>query len=96
MPALTPSEQVQRSPDGDRITFAAWDELDGRRVLVLAYTSGLQIWDTGDLGAVRELLNLKTESLHNAGPVLCATVLPPPAGEGPDELETSRPLLGVL
>jgi hypothetical protein len=90
-------QRVQGSgyPDGERITWAAWDELGNTRVLLLVYTSGFQMWDAGNLGAVRELLNLKTESLHNAGPVLCAAVLPTPV-EGADEFESSRPLLGVL
>ena len=102
MPAFASSHEVQQRVyrDCDRITWAAWDELEHTRVLLLAYTSGLQIWDTGNLGAVREVLNLKTDSLHiNAGPVLCAAVLPTPCegeGVGADEFESARPLLGVL
>ena len=82
--------------DGEEITWAGWDEVGGRRVLLVAYgAGGLQMWDTGDLGAVRELLNLRTESLHGAGPVLCAAVLRAPE-EGADEFAGARPLLGVL
>ena len=81
--------------DGERITWAAWDELEHKRVLLLAYPSGFQMWDVSNLDAVRELLNLKTESLHNAGPVLCAAVLPTQV-DRVDEFENSRPLLGVL
>ncbi|KAF8512435.1 hypothetical protein JB92DRAFT_2928813 [Gautieria morchelliformis] len=100
VPAFTPSADLQRAPgpdyqEGEQIIWAAWDELEYRRVLVLVYTSGVQMWDASNLGAVCELLNLKTESLHNAGPALCAAIMPTP-DEGADEFESSRPLLGVL
>jgi hypothetical protein len=100
VPAFTPSAELQRAPgpgyqEGEQIIWAAWDELERRRVLVLVYTSGVQIWDASNLGAVCELLNLKTESLQNAGSVLCAAIMPTP-NEGADEFESSRPLLGVL
>ncbi|KIJ49869.1 hypothetical protein M422DRAFT_44663 [Sphaerobolus stellatus SS14] len=86
--------------DGERITWAAFDEIDGARVLVLCYPSGFQVWDTSDLGKVRELVNVRTESLGGGGvgtlgPVLRAEVLPNPAGET-DEFAAARPLLGVL
>ncbi|KAF8587051.1 hypothetical protein K439DRAFT_1631042 [Ramaria rubella] len=87
--------QEPQLDDGERITWAAWDEMDRTKVLLLAYSSGLQIWDTSNLGAVRELLNLKTESLHSSGPVLSAAVLPTPTGS-PDDFEGARPLLGIL
>ncbi|KAF8522572.1 hypothetical protein BU17DRAFT_44501 [Hysterangium stoloniferum] len=83
------------SNDSERISWATWDHIEGTRVLILAYTSGLQIWDTSNLVAVREILNLKTESLHIAGQVQSALVLPEPV-DGPDDFANSRPLLGIV
>jgi uncharacterized protein YaeQ len=81
--------------DNERIVWATWDQIEGTRVLILAYGSGLQIWDTSNLNAVREILNLKTESLHVAGHIQCALALPAPA-DGPDDFVNARPLLGIM
>ncbi|EJD41989.1 hypothetical protein AURDEDRAFT_115239 [Auricularia subglabra TFB-10046 SS5] len=61
--------------DGEDIMWAAWDTVGNTRVLLLAYASGLQLWDVSDLASIREMLNLDSMSL-SLGSVIAAAVLP--------------------
>ncbi|KAI0084206.1 hypothetical protein BDY19DRAFT_997921 [Irpex rosettiformis] len=85
---------------GEDILWSRWDTLpidDGgfaRRVLVLGYRTGLQVWDCTDLGSISEILNLngaRWTDIHQA------QVLPTPSSTlAPDALAEQRPLLGIL
>ncbi|CCM06516.1 uncharacterized protein FIBRA_08788 [Fibroporia radiculosa] len=90
-----------RYPSADEteeIVWAGWDTLveddplKPRRLLLLGYRSGLQVWDCSNLGSVSELLNL---SGPQWGAVEQITVLPTPVLEK-DYHRAKRPLLGVL
>jgi hypothetical protein len=64
-----------------------------RRLLILAYSSGLQIWDCTNLDSISEMLNISSPEW---GRVVHAEVLPNlPAAAG-DEFLNSRPLLGMM
>ncbi|KAH9984189.1 hypothetical protein BJV77DRAFT_1072315 [Russula vinacea] len=87
------------SDDSECITWARWDALfpDGggptMRLLILAYSSGLQIWDCTNLDSISEMLNISSPEW---GRVVHAEVLPNlPAAAG-DEFLNSRPLLGMI
>ncbi|KAI0915567.1 hypothetical protein AcV5_003752 [Taiwanofungus camphoratus] len=83
----------------EQIIWAGWDCLAGgdpaktKRLLLLGYPSGLQIWDCSDLGSVSEILNL---SGPQWGAVDFAAVLPSPLTSEDDQFATKRPLIGVL
>jgi hypothetical protein len=64
-----------------------------RRLLILGYLSGLQIWDCTNLDSITELLNVSTLEW---GRVLHAEVLPSPSAATGDEFLHSRPLLGIM
>jgi hypothetical protein len=64
-----------------------------RRLLLLGYLSGLQIWDCTNLDSITELLNVSTLEW---GSVLHAEVLPGPSATTGDEFLHSRPLLGIM
>ncbi|EIN05352.1 hypothetical protein PUNSTDRAFT_127829 [Punctularia strigosozonata HHB-11173 SS5] len=102
--------------EADPVLWARWDEsIVGRRrrsLLLLGYDTGIQIWDCTDLGAVSEMLNLKSPTSSSAGvdiehPIY-ATILPPPSALRPaatskrdtrsteDQYADARPLLGML
>uniref|UniRef100_A0A8H7XKW3 BCAS3 WD40 domain-containing protein n=1 Tax=Psilocybe cubensis TaxID=181762 RepID=A0A8H7XKW3_PSICU len=51
----------------DGIVGARWDVLNDRRVLVVAYPSALQIWDTYDLKAIREVVRLRFDASASSG-----------------------------
>ncbi|KAI0282429.1 hypothetical protein BC826DRAFT_900809, partial [Russula brevipes] len=63
-----------------------------RRLLILGYLSGLQIWDCTNLDSITEMLNVSSPEW---GHVLHAEVLPSPVATG-DEFLSSRPVLGVI
>ncbi|KIM42507.1 hypothetical protein M413DRAFT_444245 [Hebeloma cylindrosporum] len=42
----------------DAISWARWDILNARHVLILAYPAGLQMWDCADLASISEVFNL--------------------------------------
>lgn len=53
------AQAMHRSTTGaDSILWARWDALQARRLLILGYSSGLQVWDCTNLGSVVEVLNL--------------------------------------
>ena len=64
-----------------------------RRLLILAYSTGLQIWDCTNLDSITEMLNV---SGPEWGRVLHAEVLPNPSAAAGDEFIKSRPLLGMM
>lgn len=71
---------------------SSFHDISSRRLLVLGYSSGLQIWDCTNLDSIAEILNVTSPEW---GRVLQAEVLPnPPAGG--DEFLNSRPLLGMM
>lgn len=86
-------EQTKENDMDEAITWAGWDELDGKRLLVLAYRLGLQIWDATSLDTLHEITNIKDSSL---GSVKFATVLPAPSKGGHDHYADARPLLALL
>ncbi|KAL6303055.1 hypothetical protein BKA93DRAFT_917639 [Sparassis latifolia] len=93
-PGLAPDETR-----AEEVLWAGWDSLveddaeKPRRLLILGYPSGLQIWDSTDLGAVSELLNLS----RDWGAVVYAGVLPNPRLSSKDDpMREKRPLLGVV
>lgn len=99
-PTDVPTAQLQQGDQGEPITWAGWDTLGGLRVLFLIYKTGLQIWDTTNLATVKELMNLRVESVGmRVGSVKRMVVFPEPSKaeeEEPDELAASRPVLGIL
>lgn len=74
-----------------------------RRLLFLAYSSGLQIWDCSILASVSELLNLTgTMTIPDfsgagveIGRVTYAAVLPSPR-VGPQNGASGRPFIGLV
>ncbi|KAF7291559.1 Glycosyltransferase family 1 protein [Mycena chlorophos] len=62
--------------DEDEIVDARWAECAGSRLLVLAYSGGVQVWDATVLNSVKEVANLRVPTDAIKGPVLSATVLP--------------------
>lgn len=64
-----------------------------RRILLLGYTKGLQIWDCTILGSVSEILNLTD---YPFGSVTFVGVLATPHSSGEREYDSSRPLIGVV
>ena len=87
--------------DPDTVTFANFSSLglpgrEDSQLLLVGYRTGLQIWDTTNLGEVKELVNVR-----DIGTVLMADVLPHPAestndGFISDEFIAERPLIGVV
>ena len=64
-----------------------------RRLLILGYFSGLQIWDCTNLDSITELLNV---SGPGWGRILHAEVLPNPLTSTHDQFLSLRPLLGIM
>ncbi|KDP39046.1 hypothetical protein JCGZ_00803 [Jatropha curcas] len=90
---------VDRDDDGnnDKVQWAGFDELedeDGviRRVLLLGYPSGFQVWDVEEADNVRDLV-----SRHD-GPVSFMQMLPKPitSMQSVDKFADSRPILVVF
>ncbi|KAI0260974.1 hypothetical protein BC834DRAFT_499363 [Gloeopeniophorella convolvens] len=87
------------SDDSERITWAKWDVLhpmgsdSAKRILILGYLSGLQLWDCSNLDSITELVNL---SGPEWGRVWHAEVLPNPLVADNDQFRRSRPLLGII
>ncbi len=71
---------------------SGFHDISPRRLLVLGYSSGLQIWDCTNLDSIAEVLNVSSSEW---GRVLHAEVLPNPPVAG-DEFLNSRPLLGMM
>lgn len=71
---------------------SSFHDISLRRLLVLGYSSGLQIWDCTNLDSIAEILNVTSPEW---GRVLQAEVLPNPPAAG-DEFLNSRPLLGMM
>jgi hypothetical protein len=85
-PVQTSNKSVLSNPFSFSQTFC-------RRLLILGYLSGLQIWDCTNLDSITELLNV---SGPGWGRVLHAQVLPNPLASTDDQFLSSRPLLGVM
>ncbi|KAH9949200.1 hypothetical protein B0H21DRAFT_840758, partial [Amylocystis lapponica] len=64
-----------------------------RRLLMLGYATGLQVWDCSNLGSVSEILNLSGAPW---GSVELVGVLPDPVDSKADLFRTKRPLIGIL
>ena len=67
-----------------------------RRLLLLGYRTGLQVWDLTNVGAVSEVLNLRGARW---GTVESAMVLPTPVSRGAsgqDAFKAEGPLLGLM
>lgn len=64
-----------------------------RRLLILGYLSGLQIWDCTNLDSITELLNVSSSEW---GHVLHAEILPTPLTATGDEFLNLRPVLGIM
>jgi len=64
-----------------------------RRLLLLGYLSGLQIWDCTNLDSITEVLNV---SSLDCGRILHAEVLPSPPTAAGDDFLGLRPLLGIM
>ena len=64
-----------------------------RRLLILGYLSGLQIWDCTNLDSITEMLN---SSGPEWGSIWNAQVLPGPHPVTGDQFLSSRPLLGLM
>ncbi|KAF9447927.1 hypothetical protein P691DRAFT_760359 [Macrolepiota fuliginosa MF-IS2] len=89
------------------IAWARRDIVSQRRVLVIGYTPGVQIWDCHDLGSVTEILNLTSPSEQwilddsigrqtGLNTFVCAGVLPDLNDIYGDLLVSYRPLLRIL
>ena len=76
-------------PDDIRCSHA---DRCGRRVLILGYRTGLQMWDCTDLGSISEILNLSGAQWAD---VQQAQILPTPSMAS-DALSEPHPFLGIL
>lgn len=80
----------------EEILFSGWDTLRSgqttRRVLILGYTAGMQIWDCTDLSSVKEIVNVAMD----LGKVSEVHVLPDPSNRRKDAFAAHRPLLGLM
>lgn len=93
--ASAASSIVDRDDDAshDQVQWAGFDKLEcegdiTRRVLLLGYRSGFQVWDVEEANNVRHLV-----SKHD-GPVAFLQMLPKPlTSKGSDKFADSRPLL---
>jgi hypothetical protein len=63
-----------------------------RRILILGYSSGLQIWDCADLGSVKEIFNVSSAW----GGVTAARMLSQPPRGVEDRYAAHRPLIGIM
>jgi hypothetical protein len=63
-----------------------------RRLLLLGYRSGLQIWDCTNLGSVSEIVNISGGD--SWGKVTFVSVLPTPRND--EVFASQRPLIGVV
>ncbi|KAG8907150.1 hypothetical protein FRB99_005258 [Tulasnella sp. 403] len=95
--------QVSQDTEGERVTWAAWDQMQTtsgtRRLLLLGYFSGLQIWDITSIDALQEILNVNITSFiasEGVWNVSRALVLPTPPRHHADEFAEARPLLAVV
>ncbi|KAG1733244.1 uncharacterized protein EDB91DRAFT_1149677 [Suillus paluster] len=84
--------------EGDSIMWSRWDTLieNGsrpRRILILGYTNGLQIWDCTILGSVSEILNLTD---YPFGSIAFAGVLATPHSSRERDSDSSGSLIGVV
>ncbi|THH09407.1 hypothetical protein EW146_g8694 [Bondarzewia mesenterica] len=85
--------------DADEIRWSKWDSLPAddrskaRRLLLLGYQSGFQIWDCTSLESIVDLLNLPRTDW---GRILSASILPSPPSAQLDQFADSRPLLGII
>ncbi|OWM81239.1 autophagy-related protein 18f [Punica granatum] len=96
--ASVASSIVDKDDDGahDQVLWAGFDKLKieggiSRRVLLLGYRSGFQVWDVEEVDNVRDLV-----SRHD-GPVSFMQMVPNPSSlkNGEDKYVDSRPLLVV-
>ncbi|KAL6199304.1 hypothetical protein ACLB2K_029088 [Fragaria x ananassa] len=92
------SSVVERDEDAnhDQVNWAGFDKLEGegnvyRKVLLLGYRSGFQVWDVEEADNVRDLV-----STHD-GPISFMQMLPKPIASkrSDDKFAESRPLLVV-
>ncbi|PFH47114.1 hypothetical protein AMATHDRAFT_68396 [Amanita thiersii Skay4041] len=85
----------------DPILWSRWDKVHDRRLLILAYPSGFQLWDCTDLSSVTEVLNLNmnTSEWQGGGDIVHVAMLPAPHSRVVrrfgDPLAEDRPLLGI-
>ncbi|KLO09334.1 hypothetical protein SCHPADRAFT_907840 [Schizopora paradoxa] len=88
------------SPQGrDKIEFASFHSLlvgtTSRRLLLIGFENGLQIWDTTNLGEVQEILNRRIP-----GAVTYCGILPTPrihpSNPSQDSFSGIRPLIGIV
>ncbi|KAG2742106.1 hypothetical protein P692DRAFT_201871117 [Suillus brevipes Sb2] len=87
-----------KAAESDSIMWSCWDTLiengsSPRRILLLGYTTGLQIWDCTVLGSVSKILNLTD---YPFGSVTFAGVLVAPHSSRDRDYDGSRPLIGVI
>ncbi|GJE97284.1 hypothetical protein PsYK624_135000 [Phanerochaete sordida] len=83
---------------GEEILWSAWDSIEAngssRRVLLVGYRSGFQMWDCSNLGSISEILNLSGSEWND---VHMAAVLPNPLESGSaDPLADQRPAIGIV
>jgi len=87
--------------DPDTVTFANFSSLglpgnETSQLLFVGYPTGLQIWDTTNLGEVKELVNVR-----DIGTILMADILPYQSESTsehtvPDGFAAERPLIGIV
>lgn len=96
--ASVASSIVDRDDDAgqDQVNWAGFDELESeggitRRVLLLGYRSGFQVWDVEEADNVRDLVS------RHGGPVSFMQMLPKPIAlkRSEDKFADTRPLLVV-
>ncbi|KAF9527640.1 hypothetical protein CPB83DRAFT_895045 [Crepidotus variabilis] len=63
----SPGNSLDPNQSKDDILFAKWDTLLDRRLLMLGYAYGFQIWDCTSLGSVDEVLNLNYDTSASEG-----------------------------
>lgn len=93
------STRYPSSSNAEDIVWTSWDSIEAgdvtpRRVLLVGYPGGFQIWDCSNLGSISEILNLSGPEWTD---VQMAAVLPNPlAASSSDPLSGRRPAVGII
>ncbi|TFK18810.1 hypothetical protein FA15DRAFT_697905 [Coprinopsis marcescibilis] len=84
--------------DVDSVSWSRWDSVGSgkakRTLLILGYTAGIQIWDTTNLGSVKEVLNLNFNTL--AVDATLSSSLSASLFEDAEEWRNSRVVAGAV
>jgi len=98
-----PTVELGTAPVIESITWSSFDtavtEHGITKLVLLAYSSALQIWDITSLDSMKEILNVDVMSLISspgAWVLSEALILPPPPATAKDQFAHARPLLAIM